>query len=91
MGAQRLVHLGIPVEVLDRAAGAEALAPAASPARPPRRNHMSMLSAQPTEVPADRRPAPLRPLAYPPTPLGYCGADETRTLLEYGMAQASDV
>jgi hypothetical protein len=28
--------------------------------------------------------------AYPPNSLGYCGADETRTLLEYGAAQASD-
>jgi hypothetical protein len=28
--------------------------------------------------------------AYPPNALGYCGADETRTLLEYGAAGASD-
>jgi hypothetical protein len=28
--------------------------------------------------------------AYPPNSLGYCGADETRTLLEYGDAEASD-
>ena len=28
--------------------------------------------------------------AYPPNSLGYCGADETRTLLEYGAAQESD-
>jgi hypothetical protein len=28
--------------------------------------------------------------AYPPNSLGYCGADETRTLLEYGDAGASD-
>jgi hypothetical protein len=28
--------------------------------------------------------------AYPPNSLGYCGADETRTLLEYGAAGASD-
>ena len=28
--------------------------------------------------------------AYPPNSLGYCGADETRTLLEYGHANASD-
>jgi Family of unknown function (DUF6390) len=28
--------------------------------------------------------------AYPPNALGYCGADETRTLLEYGDAHASD-
>jgi Family of unknown function (DUF6390) len=28
--------------------------------------------------------------AYPPNSLGYCGADETRTLLEYGSAGASD-
>jgi hypothetical protein len=28
--------------------------------------------------------------AYPPNSLGYCGADETRTLLEYGGAHASD-
>jgi hypothetical protein len=28
--------------------------------------------------------------AYPPNSLGYCGADVTRTLLEYGDAQASD-
>ena len=28
--------------------------------------------------------------AYPPNSLGYCGADETRTLLEYGNAEASD-
>ena len=28
--------------------------------------------------------------AYPPNSLGYCGADVTRTLLEYGAAQASD-
>jgi hypothetical protein len=28
--------------------------------------------------------------AYPPNALGYCGADETRTLLEYGSARASD-
>lgn len=28
--------------------------------------------------------------AYPPNSLGYCGADETRTLLEYGAARASD-
>ena len=28
--------------------------------------------------------------AYPPNALGYCGADETRTLLEYGDARMSD-
>jgi len=28
--------------------------------------------------------------AYPPNALGYCGADETRTLLEYGDARVSD-
>lgn len=28
--------------------------------------------------------------AYPPNALGYCGADETRLLLEYGAAGASD-
>jgi hypothetical protein len=28
--------------------------------------------------------------AYPPNALGFCGADETRTLLEYGAAGASD-
>ena len=28
--------------------------------------------------------------AYPPNALGLCGADETRTLLEYGSARASD-
>ena len=28
--------------------------------------------------------------AYPPNALGYCGADENRTLLEYGEADASD-
>jgi Family of unknown function (DUF6390) len=28
--------------------------------------------------------------AYPPNALGYCGADETRTLLEYGAAGVSD-
>ena len=28
--------------------------------------------------------------AYPPNALGYCGADETRTLLEYGNAGVSD-
>jgi hypothetical protein len=28
--------------------------------------------------------------AYPPNALGYCGADETRTLLEYGAAGTSD-
>ena len=28
--------------------------------------------------------------AYAPNALGYCGADEPRTLLEYGDAQASD-
>jgi hypothetical protein len=28
--------------------------------------------------------------AYPPNALGYCGADETRALLEYGDAGASD-
>lgn len=28
--------------------------------------------------------------AYPPNALGYCGADETRTLLEYGNARVSD-
>lgn len=28
--------------------------------------------------------------AYPPNALGYCGADESRTLLEYGHAGASD-
>jgi hypothetical protein len=28
--------------------------------------------------------------AYPPNSLGYCGADETRMLLEYGDAKASD-
>lgn len=28
--------------------------------------------------------------AYPPNSLGFCGADETRTLLEYGAAGASD-
>jgi hypothetical protein len=28
--------------------------------------------------------------AYPPNALGLCGADETRTLLEYGAARASD-
>ncbi|HEX2303066.1 MAG TPA: DUF6390 family protein [Gaiella sp.] len=28
--------------------------------------------------------------AYPPNALGYCGADETRTLLEYGSAGVSD-
>jgi hypothetical protein len=28
--------------------------------------------------------------AYPPNALGYCGADETRSLLEYGAAGASD-
>ena len=28
--------------------------------------------------------------AYPPNSLGYCGADATRTLLEYGDARASD-
>ena len=28
--------------------------------------------------------------AYPPNALGLCGADETRTLLEYGNARASD-
>jgi hypothetical protein len=28
--------------------------------------------------------------AYPPNALGYCGADESRTLLEYGDAGASD-
>ena len=28
--------------------------------------------------------------AYPPNSLGYCGADETRMLLEYGDAEASD-
>jgi hypothetical protein len=28
--------------------------------------------------------------AYPPNSLGYCGADETRTLLQYGAAHASD-
>jgi hypothetical protein len=28
--------------------------------------------------------------AYPPNALGYCGADETGTLLEYGAAGASD-
>lgn len=28
--------------------------------------------------------------AYPPNSLGYCGADETRTLLEYGDAHVSD-
>jgi hypothetical protein len=28
--------------------------------------------------------------AYPPNALGYCGADETRALLEYGAAGASD-
>ena len=28
--------------------------------------------------------------AYPPNSLGYCGADETRTLLEYGAAGATD-
>lgn len=28
--------------------------------------------------------------AYPPNSLGYCGADETRTLLEYGDAEVSD-
>jgi hypothetical protein len=28
--------------------------------------------------------------AYPPNALGYCGADETRTLLEYGDARTSD-
>jgi hypothetical protein len=28
--------------------------------------------------------------AYPPNALGYCGADENRTLLEYGEAGASD-
>ena len=28
--------------------------------------------------------------AYPPNSLGYCGADETRTLLEYGDAGTSD-
>jgi hypothetical protein len=28
--------------------------------------------------------------AYPPNSLGYCGADATRTLLEYGNAGASD-
>jgi hypothetical protein len=28
--------------------------------------------------------------AYPPNSLGYCGADETRTLLEYGAARESD-
>jgi len=28
--------------------------------------------------------------AYPPNALGYCGADETRTLLEYGDEKAAD-
>jgi Family of unknown function (DUF6390) len=28
--------------------------------------------------------------AYPPNALGYCGADETRTLLEYGDAGVAD-
>ena len=28
--------------------------------------------------------------AYPPNALGYCGADETKSLLEYGAAGASD-
>jgi len=28
--------------------------------------------------------------AYPPNALGYCGADETRTLLEYGNEKAAD-
>ena len=28
--------------------------------------------------------------AYPPNALGYCGADQNRTLLEYGDAGASD-
>ena len=28
--------------------------------------------------------------AYPPNALGLCGADETRTLLEYGDAHVSD-
>ena len=28
--------------------------------------------------------------AYPPNALGLCGAEESRTLLEYGTAGASD-
>ena len=34
--------------------------------------------------------APFARYAYPPNALGYCGADQNRTLLEYGEEGASD-
>ena len=60
--------------------------------RPERRSPRSRrCAAQPRDaVGMTAGPLLFARYAYPPNALGLCGADETRTLLEYGDARASD-